>query len=92
MRTTLTIDDDVLTELRRRSRAVHGGLKEVVNETLRRGLSVGAAPLPAQPPFRVRAKSCGFLPGVDTLKLNQLADELEVDDFVAAHRRGGAAP
>jgi len=64
MRTTLTIDDDLFAELRRRSQAVHGGLKEVVNETLRRGLSVGATPLPAQPPFKVKAKSCGFLPGV----------------------------
>ena len=87
MRTTLTIDDDVAAELRRRSRTSRGGFKGVVNETLRRGLSVGETPLAAQPPFRVRAKSCGFLPGIDLLRLNQLVDELELDDFVAAHSR-----
>ena len=87
MRTTLTIDDDVLIELRRRSRAAASGFKGVVNETLRRGLSVGETPSSAQPPFEVRAKSCGFLPGIDPLRLNQLADELEVDEFIATHSR-----
>jgi hypothetical protein len=91
MRTTLTIDDEVMAELRRRSRAVHGGLKEVVNEVLRRGLSVEPGPLPPQAPFEVRAKACGFLPGVDVLKLNQLADQLEADDFVTQHRGRGVA-
>jgi len=38
-------------------------------------------------PFVVRAKSCGFLPGIDPLKLNQLTDELESDAFVERHRR-----
>lgn len=37
-------------------------------------------------PFVVKAKSCGFLPGIDPLKLNQLTDELEADDFVERHR------
>lgn len=37
-------------------------------------------------PFVVKAKSCGFLPGIDPLKFNQLTDELEADDFVERHR------
>ena len=34
-------------------------------------------------PFKVRAKRCGFLPGVDVEKLNQLVDEMDVEDFGA---------
>ena len=66
------------------------GLKGVVNETLRRGLSVSESPSPEQPRFEVRAKACGFLPGIDPFKLNQLVDDLEVTHFVAAHARSEA--
>lgn len=41
-------------------------------------------------PFVVKAKSCGFLPGIDLLKLNQLTDEIESDDFVERHRTKGS--
>ncbi len=85
MRTTLTIEDDVLTELRKRGKTSADGFKGVVNETLRKGLSLGETPLFDQPPFEVRAKSCGFLPGLDVLRLNQLVDELEVDRFISSH-------
>lgn len=87
MRTTLTLDDDVAQELRRRARTGRGGFKGVVNETLRRGLSAGAKPAAGPPRFVVKARACGFLPGIDPLKLNQLVDALEVDDFIT--RQGG---
>jgi hypothetical protein len=54
MRTTLTIDDDVAAELQRLRRARDVGLKEVVNDVLRRGLrDVTAAPK-RRKPFRTR--------------------------------------
>jgi len=87
MRTTLTLDDDVARLLRRRAQGARGGLKRVVNEALRRGLAAGEKPLPTPEPFMVRAKSCGFLPGIDQLKLNQLVDQAETDDFIERHRR-----
>jgi hypothetical protein len=50
MRTTLTLDDDVaatLEQLRRRRRI---GLKQLINEALRRGLSdMGRQPSPRKP-------------------------------------------
>ena len=85
MRTTLTLDDDVARQLRRRAHGAPGGFKGVVNDTLRRGLTAGAKPGPASEPFVVEAKSCGFLPGIDHLKLNQLADTLETEEFVESH-------
>ena len=86
MRTTLTVDEDIAVELRRIVAVTQQGFKNVVNELLRRGLAAGPRPLVSSTPFVVKAKSCGFLPGVDPLKLNQLADELESDDFIERHR------
>jgi Arc/MetJ family transcription regulator len=86
MRTTLTIDDDVARELTRLAGDMRGGLRSTVNQLLRRGLSVGARPDAKQKRFVVHAQACGFLPGIDALRLNALNDELETDAFVASHR------
>lgn len=90
MRTTLTLDDDVARQLRHRAKGGRGGFKQVVNEVLRRGLAAGEKPLAASEPFVVRAKPCGFLPGIDHLKLNQLLDAEETEQFIARHRVDGA--
>jgi plasmid stability protein len=80
MRTTLTLDDDIAKTLQERARRSGESFKEVVNETLRRGLrgEKAASPLPR---FEVKAKACGFGRGVDVLHLNQLNDELEIEGF-----------
>ena len=39
MRTTLTLDDDIADFLKRQARLLNKPFKEVVNETLRRGMS-----------------------------------------------------
>ncbi len=36
---------------------------------------------PRLPEFEVKSKACGFQTEVDVLRLNQLADELELEDF-----------
>ena len=89
MRTTLTIDDDVATALKVLARNSGKTFKAVVNEVMRRGLTTGEKPAPAREPFRVASVRRGFLPGIDPLKLNQLVDELEVDEFLERpHGRG----
>ena len=89
MRTTLTIDDDVATALRTLARNSGKTFKAVVNEVMRRGLMTGEKPVPTREPFRVESVRRGFLPGIDPLKLNQLVDELEVDEFLERpHGRG----
>lgn len=79
MRTTLTVDDEVMKQLRELARTTDRPLREVVNEVLRQGLSVGAAPARRGGRFRVRPRACGFRGGVDLRRLNQLVDELEID-------------
>ncbi len=83
MRTTLTIEDDLARTLKERARLLDLPFKQVVNETLRRGLSSAVREEPA--PYRVVPRHSGFAPGVDPLKLNQLSDQLEVEEFL---RRG----
>ncbi len=79
VRTTVTLDDDVESDLREAQRRSGRGFKEELNEALRRGLHAGVKPARPRRRFRVRPKACGFQPGVDVARLNQLIDELELE-------------
>jgi hypothetical protein len=79
MRTTLTLDDDLLNRLKELARESGRSFKEVTNEVLRRGLITGDTQDESPEPFKVAPKACGFKPGIDPLKLNQLYDDLEIE-------------
>lgn len=81
MRTTLTIEEDVARQIRRRMVEKKLPLKQVVNEALRAGLAK-TRKKDGVPPFRVEPYPMQFQPGVNPDKLNQLLDDLEVDDFL----------
>jgi hypothetical protein len=85
MRTTLTIDDDLAGLLKRRARELGVPFKEALNRAIRSGLGEAARPRRGAVPKTI-PHSFGFRPGVDLDKLNQLADELESEAFVAASR------
>lgn len=81
MRTTLTLDPDVAARLNAEVARTDRALKAVVNDALRRGLhlpSKGAR----RAAYVVRPVKLVFRPGVDTDKLNELADELENEVLV----------
>ena len=59
MRTTLTIDDDVAAELERLRRDRNSGLKDLINDALRRGLRDMTAPPKRKKPFRTRSFDVG---------------------------------
>ena len=80
MRTTLTIDPDVEQLLRREIHRTGGSMKAVVNDALRVGLGMCGKP-PQVDRYRVQPHDFGFRPGVDLDRLNQLADELEAEEF-----------
>src|SRR5260370_38387806 len=85
MRTTLTIDDDLAGLLKRRSRELGMSFKDVVNRTLRAGL--GEETKHRQHPVpKVIPHAFGFRPDIDLDKLNQLADELEDETYLAGQR------
>ena len=85
MRTTLTIDDDLADSLKEQARLHRVPFKQVVNDALRRGMS--PAVREARETYRIVPNRSGLAPGVDPMKLNQLNDQLESEDF-AGTRRG----
>jgi plasmid stability protein len=75
VRTTLTLDDDVAAKLRSRARRTGRPFRDVVNDTLRRGLAATAAAASGRTPFVVHARDFGAVrPGLD---VNNVADVLE---------------
>ncbi len=80
MRTTLTIDDSIDRKLK--AIAKHSGrtYKQVVNDTLKRGLS---APEYPKQEYRLKPSALGEpLPSYDLTKSLQLADQLEDDEII----------
>jgi len=59
MRTTLTLDEDVAVSLERLRKTRNAGLKELVNEALRRGFREMTARPKARKPFRTRTVDLG---------------------------------
>jgi hypothetical protein len=59
MRTTLTLDDDVAADLERLRKVRNVGLKDLVNDALRRGLKDLRSRPPLVEPFRTRSVSLG---------------------------------
>jgi hypothetical protein len=69
MRTTLTLDDDVASLLKRLHKARGGRFKDLVNEALREGLRYLTTPRRKPPPFQTRSVDLGrcFLGNVDNV-------------------------
>lgn len=86
MRTTLTLEDDLASILKTRARQLGISFKEMVNRALRAGLGNEAKPYRGDVPKTI-PHSFGFRPGIDLDKLNQLADELEVDEAAKSFER-----
>ncbi len=76
MRTTLTLDPDVVKLLEEEVHRRRRPYKQVVNEAIRRGLSPGTARRPSKR-YRVTPHEARLLPGLDRVGFNRLADELE---------------
>ena len=74
MRTTLTLDEDSAAKLKAEARRGGRSFRDVVNDTLRRGL-MSARRSGAQATFTVKARDLGALrPG---LSLDNVADLIE---------------
>ena len=80
MRTTLTIEEDVAIQIEERRQRGGHTLKQVVNALLREGLRADPQPA-APPPYRTRTFALRLRVGVDPVKFNQLADELETEAY-----------
>ncbi len=76
MRTTLTLDDDVATQLKTQSRRTGRSFKQTVNEVLRSGLAQQVR-VKKEKPFKIHTKAMGVHPGLDYDHISRLLDEIE---------------
>ena len=77
MRTTLILDDDIAAKLKAESRDAGRPFRDVVNETLRRGLASRHATSQRQP-FRVQTRDLGEVkPGVTLDNVAELIEQVE---------------
>jgi hypothetical protein len=77
MRTTLTLDDDVAAKLKAEARRAGLPFREIVNETLRRGLANRGITAKRQT-FRIAARDLGNLrPGLSLDDVAGLIEQVE---------------
>jgi len=78
MRTTLTLEDDVATDLKRLVSERGSTFKETVNQLLRQAMRLK----PDLPPYESPTFSSGTHPGVDLDQASKLAAELEDAEII----------
>ena len=83
---TLTLDKDLADTLRERARALDQSIKQVVNDALRRGLSVGVKESP-RPPYRVKPFHSGFAPGVDPKNPKKFLEDEDIKRYLRLRDR-----
>ena len=77
MRTTLTLDDDVAAKLKAESRRAGRPFREIVNETLRRGLTSRRLTVQRQA-FNAKVRDLGDLkPGLSLDSVAELIEHVE---------------
>ncbi len=89
MRTTLTIDDDLAARIEELQSRRGLSLKKTINSLLRDGLEYQSRP-PQPRRFQTKTHRLALRAGFDPANLNQLADELESEEF--AERQAGSRP
>jgi hypothetical protein len=79
MRTTLTIDDHLMEELKALAYNSGRPLKKVINDTLRTGLACGRDLRPSKP-YRCKTFKMGYPPNLNLDKALDIAAALEDDE------------
>jgi plasmid stability protein len=78
MRTTLTLDDDVADKLKQFAHRRRLSFRAAVNAVIRQGLVSEERRGPSAR-CRLRSFTSPLRPGIDPLRLNHLADDLELE-------------
>ncbi len=84
MRTTITLDDDVVKTIREEMKAGEGKtFKEAVNELIRSGKYYKVNSLEKRKkPFKVRAKNLGLYEHLNYDKTSELLQSLDEEEFL----------
>jgi hypothetical protein len=86
MRTTVTVDPDVEALLRQAMQQSGQSFKTTLNQAVRRGLA-DVVIKKDKKPFVVKAKNMGLRPGIDPTRMQDLADDLELEAHLDLTRR-----
>lgn len=84
MRTTVTLDPDVVHLVRQAMHRSRHSFKQTLNDAIRSGLS--KRPPAKAKRFVVRARAMGLRAGIDPASFNKLADDLEAEAFIEKHK------
>ena len=76
MRTTITLDKDVVDKLRAEMRRSGKSFKDTVNEFLRAGLAMREE-LKSTDRFKVRPRPMGVVPGLNYDNIGELLEQLD---------------
>src|SRR5262245_37555932 len=86
MRTTVTLDKDVVRMLQDATHHSRRSFKETLNAAIRAGLAVKPART-KRARFVVKARPLGLRAGIDPTSFNKLVDDLEADAIVNKVRK-----
>jgi hypothetical protein len=78
MRTTMTLEEDVMLKLKDEMGRTGGSFKDTVNRVLRDGLALRSRP--PRRPFVVQPRRLGLRPGLNIDNVAELLDQLEGPD------------
>lgn len=84
MRTTVTLDDDLVAALKQRAHERDLPFKQVLNETVRAGLHTQTGPKP----YQMKPGKARLRPDVDFTKALQRAGDLEDQEIARKLRQG----
>ena len=81
MRTTITIEDDVLDRARSVASRLHAPFRKVINEALRAGLNVVNAPAKRARAYCTQPHKMGLKPDCNLNNIQELLAQAEGEDF-----------
>jgi hypothetical protein len=83
MRTTINISEGILHELRELARQRQRPFREIIEETLQRGLGV---PADSPQPVTLKTFPIGIKPAYQGTSMNVLYDQLETEDSLETRK------
>lgn len=87
MRTTVTLDDDLATQLQDLSARLRKPFKVVINDVIRQGLP-GVEKPPKIKPFKIKTRDMKLRPGFEGANFNHVAAEMELEAIIEKLRQG----
>lgn len=80
MRSTVDLENALDKRLRKAAAHKKISFKSALNQAVAAGLRVILAKKPDTKKYKVQAKACGWMPGIDTERLASLYDQLESEE------------